>query len=107
MPNNPYKEIAGIITGEARKSGNQARLVAAPELGVITASGLKLDELKDEIKDYLVLDYLTVGEEDMAATDGDHTHNVKTPESLKPLTVGNRVLVLQVGIDFIVIGRVV
>ncbi|MEW6540563.1 MAG: DUF2577 family protein [Bacillota bacterium] len=54
---NPFKEIAGIIQGQAAGQAAAALQGVPLELGTIRASGLKLDSFKHEIKDYLVADW--------------------------------------------------
>jgi len=55
---DPFKELGKIL--EMRMAGHAAKAVSGmpSELGIITPSGLKLDKLKHEIKDYLVADWL-------------------------------------------------
>jgi len=59
----------------------------------ITSSGLKLDSFKKEINDYLVLDYLTI------------TNNNDLPTQLRPLSSGDRVLVATMRSEFVAVGR--
>lgn len=55
---DPFKQLASVL--EMRMAGHAARAVSGVpcELGTITASGLKLDNFKHEIQDYLVADWL-------------------------------------------------
>lgn len=96
MP-NPYKELARLIDDRAKRGITMATSTVSAELGTITASGLKLDRFKYEIRDYLVAEYLTL------------TDSIGLPEQLKPLKPGDRVLAVPVngGKDFVVIARVV
>lgn len=57
MP-DPFKQLASIF--EKRMVDHAARAISGVpcELGTITASGLKLDNFKHEIPDYLVADWL-------------------------------------------------
>lgn len=107
-------------------------------LGTMTgAKKVKLDNFKYEVP-CLLLHYLTVNEPYMQKTaqgqgkhphgpsgehsqyqgsgqhshpesEGDHIHDLVTPEPLKPLKVGDRVLVAIVnkGSDHVIVGRVV
>ncbi|AEG61698.1 hypothetical protein [Desulforamulus ruminis] len=55
---DPYKELAALldlrIQGHTKQSGSGM----PGELGTMTATGLKLDTFKHEIKDYLIADWL-------------------------------------------------
>lgn len=55
---DPFKQLVSML--DARMAGHAARAVSGVpcELGTITASGLKLDSFKHEIKDYLIADWL-------------------------------------------------
>lgn len=55
---DPYRKLASIL--EQRMAGHAAQAVSGMpcELGTITATGLKLDSFKQEIRDYLVADWL-------------------------------------------------
>jgi len=55
---DPFKQLSTIL--EMRMAGHAARAISGIpcELGTITATGLKLDSFKHEIKDYLVADWL-------------------------------------------------
>jgi len=55
---DPYKQLARLL--ENRMAQHAGRAVAGLfcELGTITATGLKLDGFKHEIRDYLVADWL-------------------------------------------------
>lgn len=80
------------------------------EFGTITNSGLKLDNFRHEITDYKVLTYLNIDKDYFTQTDNagtdSHSHKVETPDGFKPLKSGDRVLVAQVGVEFVVLGRV-
>jgi len=110
MP-NPYKELARLIDDRAKRGITMATSAVSAELGTITASGLKLDRFKHEIQDYLVAEYLTLPATIQTEVGGieSHTHTIETPEQLKPLKPGDRVLAVPVngGKDFVVIARVV
>lgn len=118
---NPYKELVRLFDTRTKKYVNESTISVSPELGTITETGLKLDQFKYEIQDYLTADYLTMksdffttveensGNHSQNAGDGTHNHKIVTPQQLKPLTAGDRVLSLPVngGRDFVVIARVV
>lgn len=55
---DPFKSLAGIIATEAKKAAGAAVQGLPCELGTITASGLKLDSFKHEIKTYLVAEWM-------------------------------------------------
>lgn len=111
--NSIYNEVADVareIKKHTNKSIGSAISGLGAEFGTITDSGLKLDSFKYEITDYMILDYLTMdtnyfAQTDTAGTDS-HSHKVITPEGLKPLKTGDRVLVTEVGNETIVLGRV-
>ncbi|APM37383.1 hypothetical protein [Clostridium kluyveri] len=103
-------ELVRVVKDETSKSINGAVSGLGVEFGTMTETGLKLDNFKDVITDYKVLDYLTMDKDYFTNTNSageySHSHNVITPDGLKPLKSGDRVLVAQVGSEFIVIGRV-
>ena len=102
-----YNEIARSLNQKTKRNLKQHMMSTGIEIGVISSSGLKLDNFKYEIKDYSILDYLKIDKEYLADTDSiDHQHKVKTPSYLKPLEAGDRVLVALRGNEFIVIGRI-
>lgn len=125
MVNDPYKQLVGMLETLIGQHVARAAAGITCELGTITATGLKLDGFKHEIRKYLVSEHLTLKEPDFTdtETDGDHggscphgsvsgnahTHKVKTPKQLFHLHPGDRVLVAPVhhGQDFVVIARVV
>lgn len=126
MVNDPYKQLVSMIETLIGKHVARAAAGITCELGTITATGLKLDGFKHEIRKYLVSEHLTLDEPDFTATENDgahgpscgdcggiggaaHTHKVKTPKQLFHLHPGDRVLVAPVhhGQDFVVIARVV
>lgn len=55
---DPYKEFAALLDMRIKGHANQALFGVPCELGTITATGLKLDGFKHEIKDYLIADWL-------------------------------------------------
>ena len=56
---DPFQELAVSLKNEMSKSAGAALSGVPAEMGIITDSGLKLDNFKDEIQDYLVADFLT------------------------------------------------
>ncbi|HBJ2602705.1 TPA: hypothetical protein ACXDAM_002229 [Clostridium botulinum] len=103
-----FNEIAREMKGHTNKAINKAASSLGFELGTMTSSGLKLDNFKYEIKDYLTLDYLKMKNEYNTETAGEHphSHNLKIPKELKTLATGDRVLVALLGNEFVVVGRV-
>ncbi len=55
---DPYKELAALLDLRIKGQANQALSGIPSELGTMTATGLKLDTFKHEIKDYLLADWL-------------------------------------------------
>lgn len=104
------ESLVSAIRDDTNGSINSAVSGVGVEYGTITETGLQLDNFKHEITDYKVLDYLKADKDyftqtNSAGTDS-HSHKVATPEVLKPLKSGDRVLATQIGAEFIVIGRV-
>lgn len=54
---DPFKQLAGIMAGQAKKAAQSVISGIPCELGTITDSGLKLDSFKHEIPDYLVAEW--------------------------------------------------
>ncbi|MCW6075464.1 hypothetical protein LAV44_09005 [Clostridium sporogenes] len=104
-----FNEIAREIKGNTNRAVNEAISYIGLDLGTITSSGLKLDNFKYLIKDYLILDYLKMKNEynTEAAGEHPHSHNFKTPKELKSLGPGDRVLVALLKNEFVVVGRVI
>lgn len=130
---DPYQMLAADIRQEMKQSAGNALSGVPAELGTITATGLKLDNFKSEIQDYLVADFLTslhlpsfhlVGTTVLADAEG----NPSGPPSPRTrfdfeesiveevrldlaagLSPGERVLVIPIngGADFVVMCRVV
>ncbi|PRR85951.1 hypothetical protein [Clostridium luticellarii] len=103
------EDLVRTINDTTNKTINNTVSGLGVEFGTITETGLQLDNFKHEITDYKVLDYLTMNEDyctqtDTAGEDG-HSHKVMTPDGLKPLKAGDRVLAAQVGAEFIILGR--
>ncbi len=55
---DPFKQLATLLDMRMARYAAKAVSGVPCELGTITASGLKLDSFKHEIKDYLVADWL-------------------------------------------------
>lgn len=89
-----FNGVARQIKANINKKTNEALAITGCELGSLTPTGLKLDSFKKEIKDYLVLDYLSI------------TNTIDLPTQLRPLANGDRVLVATMGSEFVIIGRV-
>jgi Trk K+ transport system NAD-binding subunit len=125
MVNDPYKQLVAMLETLIGRHVARAAAGITCELGTITATGLKLDGFKHEIRNYLVSEHLTLDEPVFTKTKKDgahkgscpdgsvsgdaHEHEVITPPQLLPLHPGDRVLVVPVhhGQDFVVIARVV
>ncbi|HDK7162080.1 TPA: hypothetical protein PTV34_003446 [Clostridium botulinum] len=103
-----FNEIAREIKGNTNRAVNEAISYIGLDLATITSSGLKLDNFKYEIQDYMMLDYLKMKNEYNTETAGEHphSHNLKIPKELKTLATGDRVLVALLGNEFVVVGRV-
>ncbi|QXE19546.1 hypothetical protein [Clostridium sp. 001] len=104
------ENLVRAMKDDTNNSINSAVSGIGIEYGTITETGLQLDNFKHEITDYKVLDYLKTDKDYFTQTNSagidSHSHKVVTPEVLKPLKSGDRVLATQIGAEFIVIGRV-
>lgn len=120
--NDPYKQLASVLSHQMSRQAATALSGLPAELGTITAAGLKLDSLRDELTDYLVADFAGTLELPAfswyaAAGGGMQTRfdfeEVKIPEvrlnQAAALQPGDRVLVVPVngGHDVIVLGKAV
>lgn len=112
MSNNEgdvFNEIARAMHKNTHKAINGAIEGTGLTLGTITETGLLLDNFKHEFAEYMVLDYLKL--EDSYSTESagnpSHSHEIKTPENIKRIKAGDRVLVAQFGADNVIVGRVV
>lgn len=131
-------EIAREIQNQQQNSINMALFNSGLVLGTMTAERkVKLDNFKYEVP-CMVLKYLTIpelymektakdqgdhphgpsgehsqyngsGQHSHPNTEGKHIHDLVTPEQLKPLKAGDRVLVAIVnnGSDHVIVGKVV
>lgn len=104
------EELVRTISDTTNKTINNTVSGLGVEFGTMTETGLKLDNFKHEIADYKVLDYLNMDKDYFTQTDvagsDSHSHKAITPDGLRPLKSGDRVLVAQVGAEFIILGRV-
>lgn len=105
---NPFSDIANSIDEAATKHAGKVSSSISLELGTITASGgLQLDSMpRFDIPDYLVADWLQL--QDPTFTTTTSGSGVNTPEQLKPLAPGDRVLVAPIngGEQQVVVARV-
>lgn len=103
-----FNDIARSIKENINDGVGASLIGIALELGDITPTGLKLDNFKHEIKDYMLLDYLTLKREYVTETAcvHSHTHVIKTFDKILPIAPGDRVLVANVSGEFIVVGRI-
>ncbi|WP_040328457.1 hypothetical protein [Clostridium ihumii] len=108
MESNMFEEVVRTINNNTTEAIDGAMYGTGFTLGTLTTTGLKLDNFKKEINDYLVLDYLNLKDKYNTESAGEHTHshNFKTPLNIEKLKVGDRVLVAQLGKDCIIVGRV-
>lgn len=113
MSNNEgdiFNEIARTIHGNTNNAIEGAMFGTGLALGTLTPTGLKLDNFKHEFNDYLILDYLKLEESyytELETCTVGHRHEFKTPDHIKKLQPGDRVLVAQFGADNVIVGRVV
>ena len=105
-----YNEIARTMNKSTNDVVAAASLSTGNVLGVITETGLLLDNFKHIFTDYLVLDYLKLDDSyytEHTSCTVSHNHEFKTPDHIQHLHIGDRVLVAQFGANNVVIGRVV
>ncbi|WP_446897413.1 hypothetical protein ACSVC9_10345 [Clostridium sp. LBM24168] len=110
---NEIADLVSVMHGNSREIAGKVvnNTGFSMALGIITETGLVLDNFKYEITNYMVLDYLAMDKDyftgtDVAGGEYSHSHRVKTPDGLKPLNVGDRVIVATIGAQNIVVGRV-
>lgn len=101
-------ELAREIKKSSKHEVKNIKNILGLELGTITSSGLKLDNFKYVVKDYMVLDYLKLNNMYATSTKEQHSHTINTPSQLRRLSQGDRVLVALVsgGNELVVVGRV-
>ncbi|NWL89560.1 hypothetical protein DMN77_18595 [Paenibacillus sp. 79R4] len=130
---DPFQAIARGLRDQITKGAGDALSGVPAELGTITETGLKLDNFKDEIQDYLVADFLTTlhlpefwligttvqpdAEDEPVGTPSPRTRFDFEPTLIEEVRVnladglmpGERVLVIPTngGADFVVMCRVV
>lgn len=104
------EELVRVLKDGTNEAINKGISGLGIEFGTITSTGLKIDNFKYEINDYKLLDYLKMDKDyftkTQAAGTDNHFHEVNTPEGLKPLKSGDRVIAAQIGTEFVIIGRV-
>ncbi|NMS85476.1 hypothetical protein HGQ81_04625, partial [Clostridioides difficile] len=99
MTDARFNGVARILKEKMNKSVNDGVFGIGCELAEITANGLKINGYKDEMQDYLVLENLTLKEDyftfsdEVSSGEYRHKHKIDTPKELKPLTIGDKVLV--------------
>lgn len=109
---NEIADLVSVMHGNSREIASKVLDGSgfSMALGTITETGMKIDNFKYEITDYMVLNYLTMDKEYFTDTntagEDSHSHKIITPDELKPLNVGDRVVVATIGAQNIVMGRV-
>lgn len=106
------QELARGMNEKIQRTVQEGIFGTGMALGTITTNGLSIDGCDYIFKDYMVLDYLTLKdsyntESSSCAVGAPHIHAFRTPEPIKRLKIGERVLVAQFGADNVVVGRVV
>ncbi|MYL45061.1 hypothetical protein GLV94_05350 [Virgibacillus halodenitrificans] len=113
---DPFKELVRSLEARNKKNIGLSAMEIGSDLGTITSRGeLQLDNFKHPISDYLVDERLTMNKEFFTSTNRttvsgeNHEHKVTTPKELKPLSPGDRVVVMLVngGQEHVVIAKVV
>jgi len=115
MPKQQVDQVQELARGMNKKMQRTVRegmFGTGMSLGTITANGLSIDGCDYIFKDYMILEYLTLKdsywtESSSCAVGASHIHEFKTPEPIKRIKNGERVLVVQFGADNVVVGRVV
>ncbi|MZK53683.1 hypothetical protein [Clostridium beijerinckii] len=103
---NIFDEIARTVNNNTHKSIAKSLVGIGLTLGTFNGDSLTLDNFDQEITDYLILDILNLGDSYSTEESNDHTHEFNTPEPLKSIKNGDRVLVAEIGSDCVIIGRV-
>lgn len=108
-----FNELARDIKDSAKSTAGNLLASSMIEIGKITSSGLQLNNFKHIIKNYKALDYLKLDKNHFTTTEIEslsdgytHNHKVKTASHLRPLGVGDTVLVASFENNFVVIGRI-
>ncbi|MEK4980997.1 hypothetical protein [Bacillus sp. FSL K6-6540] len=125
MNKDPYGQLASSLYASLNKQTRQAMGGVGAVLGTITSTGLKLDDFKHELQDYMVAElpglltlprYTAVGTATLGGQPQEMTFDVEENEvedtlfelgkGLKP---GDRVLAVRVnsGNDVVVVCKVV
>lgn len=125
MNKDPYGQLASSLYASMNKQTRQAMGGVGAVLGTITSTGLKLDDFKHELQDYMVAElpgmlslppYTTKGTVTLGGQQQDMTFDAEENEvedtlfelgkGLKP---GDRVLAVRVnsGNDVVVVCKVV
>ncbi|WP_456288398.1 hypothetical protein M1D70_26400 [Paenibacillus sp. AK002] len=125
MNKDPYGQLASSLYASLNKQSRQAMGGVGAVLGTITSTGLKLDDFKHELQDYMVAElpgmlslprYTAAGTATLGGQQQEMTFDVEENEvedtlfelgkGLKP---GDRVLAVRVnsGNDVVVVCKVV
>ncbi|MGG3839643.1 hypothetical protein ABEV00_21810 [Paenibacillus thiaminolyticus] len=106
MSTDPFGAIAQSIRTEIQKYTSETLSGVPAELGTITETGLKLDNFKHEVQDYLVADFLTtlhlptfslIG---TTASPVDEEGNASGPKSQRTLFEFEPTMIEEVRVNF-------
>lgn len=103
---NIFDEIARTVNDNTHKTITKSLFGVGLTLGTFNGDSLTLDNFNKPITDFLILDILNLSESYSTEQSDNHAHRINTPEPLKGITSGDRVLVAEIGSECVIIGRV-
>lgn len=116
MQNDVIGDVCNSIVRTVNKNTNDSinasNYASGMALATVTESGLLVDGIKQEYPqgDYWVLDNLknpdTLETESSGGGETEHKHTINTPDNLKTIKTGDRVLVAVMGVNAVIVGRV-
>jgi hypothetical protein len=103
---NIFNEVVRKMHENTHKSIANSLFGVGLTLGTFNGDSLTLDNFNKPITDYLILDILNLGESYSTEESDNHTHKFNIPGPLRTIKAGDRVLVAEIGVECVIIGRV-
>lgn len=103
---NIFDEIARTVHENTHKSITNSLFGVGLTLGTFNGDSLTLDNFNKPITDYLILDLLNIENSYLTEQSSGHSHNFNIPGPLQSIKPGDRVLVAEIGVECVIIGRV-